>query len=135
MDAMRQAFFKRQAKRFFDNEAEQQAYIEHAEKEYLEATVTLKDILFNSKNDTQKVNKGGFIREVWGGNAMTPVLNNMTQAEFDEQMAEIKERNPNLFQFIADFVDRKVSTEEVDEFLKMERTDQVDYIKNYKARA
>lgn len=66
---------------------------------------------------------------------MTLALDNMTQAEFDEQMAEIKERNPNLFQFIADFVDRKVSTEEVEEFLKMERTDQVDYIKNYKARA
>ena len=62
-------------------------------------------------------------------------LDNMTQAEFDKQMAEIKERNPNLFQFIADFVDRKITTEEVDEFLKMERTDQVDYIKNYKARA
>ena len=30
MDAMRQAFFKRQAKHFFDNEAEQQSYIEHA---------------------------------------------------------------------------------------------------------
>ena len=66
---------------------------------------------------------------------MTTDLNNMTQAEFDKQMAEIKERYPNLFQFIADFVDRKVSTEEVDEFLKMERTDQVEYIKNYKARA
>lgn len=66
---------------------------------------------------------------------MTTDLNNMTQAEFDKQMAEIKERNPNLFQFIADFVDRKVSTEEVDEFLKMERTNQVDYIKSYQARA
>ena len=66
---------------------------------------------------------------------MTLDLDNMTQAEFDEVMAEIKERNPNLFQFIADFVDRKVSTEEVEEFLKMERTNQVDYIKNYKARA
>ena len=66
---------------------------------------------------------------------MTLDLNNMTQAEFDKQMAEIKERNPNLFQFIADFVDRKVSIEEVDEFLKMEQTDQVGYIKNYKARA
>ena len=65
---------------------------------------------------------------------MTTDLNNMTQAEFDELMIEIKEKRPNLFQFIADFVDRKVSTEEVDEFLKMERTDQVDYIKNYKAR-
>ena len=62
-------------------------------------------------------------------------LKNMTQAEFDKQMAEIKERNLNLFQFIADFVDRKVSIEEVDEFLKMERPNQVDYIKSYQARA
>jgi hypothetical protein len=33
----------------------------------------------------------------------------MTQAEFDEVMTEIKEERPNLFQFIADFVDRKVT--------------------------
>ncbi|HGK2052738.1 TPA: hypothetical protein ACJ0Y3_000079 [Streptococcus pneumoniae] len=66
---------------------------------------------------------------------MTLDLDNMTQAEFDKQMAEIKERNPNLFQFIADFVDRKVTPKEVDEFLKMGRSDQVDDIKNYKARA
>lgn len=66
---------------------------------------------------------------------MTLNLDNMTQAEFDEQMAEIKERNPNLFQFIADFVDRKVTTEEVDDWLNMERAEQVEYIKNYKARA
>ncbi len=66
---------------------------------------------------------------------MTTDLDNMTQAEFDELMTEIKEKRPNLFQFIADFVDRKVSTEEVDDFLKMERSDQVDYIKNYKAKA
>ena len=63
MDAMRQAFFKRQAKHFFDNEAEQRAYIEHAEKEYLETTVTLKDILFNSKNGTQKANKSCLIEK------------------------------------------------------------------------
>ena len=66
---------------------------------------------------------------------MTTDLDNMTQAEFDEVMAEIKEERPNLFQFIAGFVDRKVKPKEVDEFLKMERTDQVDYIKNYQARA
>lgn len=66
---------------------------------------------------------------------MTLDLDNMTQAEFDEVMAEIKAKRPNLFQFIADFVDRKVSTEEVGDFLKLERSDQVDYIKNYKARA
>ena len=63
LDAMRQAFFKRQAKYFFDNEAEQQAYIEHAEKEYLEATITLKDILFNSKKGTQKANKSCLIEK------------------------------------------------------------------------
>ena len=66
---------------------------------------------------------------------MATDLDNMTQAEFDEIMAEIKDRNPNFFQFIADFVDRKVSTEEVEEFLKMERTNQVDYIKSYQVRA
>ena len=66
---------------------------------------------------------------------MTLDLDNMTQAEFDEVMAEIKSRNPNLFQFIADFVDRKVSTEEVDDWLKMKREKQVEYIKNYQARA
>lgn len=66
---------------------------------------------------------------------MTLDLDNMTQAEFDELMAEIKERHPNLFQFISDFVDRKVSTEEVEEYLNMKRSDQVLYIKNYQARA
>lgn len=59
----------------------------------------------------------------------------MTQAEFDELMTEIKEKRPNLFQFIADFLNRKVSTEEVDDFLKMEHKNQVDYIKSYQARA
>ena len=63
MDAMRQAFFKRQAKTFFKTEEEQQAYIEHAEKEYLEATVTLKDILFNSKNANRKVSKDHLIEK------------------------------------------------------------------------
>ena len=66
---------------------------------------------------------------------MTLDLNNMTQSEFDEVMAEIKSERPSVFQFIADFLDRKVTPEEVDEFLKMERTNQVEYIKNYKARA
>ena len=66
---------------------------------------------------------------------MTLDLDNMTQAEFDEVMAEIKERNPNLFQFIADFVDRKVTSEEISDFLEMMHENQMNYIKNYKARA
>ncbi|QBX09481.1 glycerate kinase [Streptococcus satellite phage Javan344] len=66
---------------------------------------------------------------------MTLDLDNMTQAEFDKQMAEIKERSPNLFQFIANFVDRKVTSQEVDIFLKMKPRQQKEYIKNYQARA
>lgn len=62
-------------------------------------------------------------------------INNMTQAEFDNLMAEVKAEDQNLFQFIVDFVNRKVTSKEVDDFLKMERSDQVEYIKNYKARA
>ena len=66
---------------------------------------------------------------------MTLDLDNMTQAEFDNRITEIKDRNPNLFQFIIDFLDDKVTPEEVCDFLKMERSYQVNYIKNYKARA
>lgn len=62
-------------------------------------------------------------------------LDNMTQAEFDKKMTEIKEKRPKLFQFIIDFLDDKVTPEEVLDFLKMERSYQVNYIKNYKARA
>jgi len=59
----------------------------------------------------------------------------MTQSEFDNRITEIKDRNPNLFQFIIDFLDDKVTPEEVYDFLKMKRSYQVNYIKNYKARA
>lgn len=62
-------------------------------------------------------------------------LNSMTQSEFDNRITEIKDRNPNLFQFIIDFLDDKVTPEEVYDFLKMERSYQVNYIKNYQARA
>ena len=62
-------------------------------------------------------------------------LNNMTDAEFDTFMNGVKAENPNLLQYIADFMNGFVTSQEVDEFLKMERTDQVEYIKNYKARA
>lgn len=46
---------------------------------------------------------------------MTLDLGKMTQAEFDEVMADIKVRNPNLLQLITDFLDRKVTPEEVDD--------------------
>ena len=45
IDAMRQAFFKRQAQTFFTTEEEQQAYITYSENLYLGATKTLKEIM------------------------------------------------------------------------------------------
>ena len=45
MDAMRQAFFKRQAQTFFKTEEEQQKYVAYTENLYLESTNTFKDIM------------------------------------------------------------------------------------------
>ncbi|MDG7264465.1 hypothetical protein AADI24_08895 [Streptococcus pneumoniae] len=66
---------------------------------------------------------------------MTLDLDNMTQAEFDEVMAEIQLQSPNIFQLISDFVNKKVISVEIDDLLNMKRAEQVAYIKNYKARA
>lgn len=49
IDAMRQAFFKRQAKVFFATEEEQQAYITYTEEQYLGATFDLKEIFFKTE--------------------------------------------------------------------------------------
>ena len=59
----------------------------------------------------------------------------MNQIEFDDFMADLKVNNPNLFQFIIDFLDKKVSIKEVEAFQKMDYQAQQLYIKNYKARA
>ena len=59
----------------------------------------------------------------------------MTQSEFYALIAETKVESPNLFQFIIDYLDDKVSTEEVEDFLKLQHRDKREYIKNYKARA
>ena len=66
---------------------------------------------------------------------MTLNLDNMTQAEFDNFMADLKVNDPNLFQFIVDFINKKVTVQEVEAFQKMEHQAQQLYIKNYKARA
>lgn len=58
-----------------------------------------------------------------------------TQADLDNLMSEVKAESPNLFQFISDFINKKVSIEEVEAFLKMEHEIKQLYIKNYKARA
>ena len=65
---------------------------------------------------------------------MDKTTNITTQTEFDELIAEIKGKHPKLFQFLSDFVDRKVTYEEVDDFLKMEQVDRVEFINNYQAR-
>ena len=65
---------------------------------------------------------------------MTLDLVNMTQAEFDNFMADLKVNDPNLFQFIVDFINKKVTVQEVEAFQKMEHQAQQLYIKNYKAR-
>ena len=54
-DAMRQAFFKRQAKTFFETEAEQQAYITYTEEQYLGATLNLKEIYFEANQTEPKL--------------------------------------------------------------------------------
>ena len=51
---------------------------------------------------------------------MVKDLKNLAQAEFDTLIARVKEENPNLYLFLVDFVNKKVSTEEVEAFLKME---------------
>ena len=65
---------------------------------------------------------------------MTKTINITTQTEFDKLIAEIKEKYPKIFQFLSDFVDGKVTCEEVDDFFKMEQADRVDFINNYQAR-
>lgn len=54
-DAMRQAFFKRQAKAFFETKEEQQAYIAFTEEQYLGATFNLKEIYFKAKQADPKI--------------------------------------------------------------------------------
>ncbi|MGV3010708.1 hypothetical protein [Streptococcus thoraltensis] len=51
VDVMRQAFFKRQAKIFFDTKEEHQAYIDYTESQYLGATKTLKEIMREINQD------------------------------------------------------------------------------------
>lgn len=58
----------------------------------------------------------------------------MTQEEFNELITEIKEKSPNIFQFIEDFVDEKVTSEEVSVYLSMAYDQQRNYINNYQAR-
>lgn len=61
-------------------------------------------------------------------------FNDMTQQKFDELLAEVKEQKPNLFQFIEDFIEKKVTDKEVCDYLSMTNDQKQNYINNYKAR-
>ena len=59
----------------------------------------------------------------------------MTNKEFNNLMSEIKERAPKLFLILKDFVNKKFSSEEVDNLLSMNSEDQLRFINSYQARA
>lgn len=66
---------------------------------------------------------------------MTKNINEMSQAEFDNLISDIKEKAPKVFLIIQDFVNKKLSSEEVDTFLSMNNEDQLHFINGYQARA
>lgn len=66
---------------------------------------------------------------------MTKNINDMTNKEFNNLMSDIKERAPKLFLVIQDFVNKKLSSEEVDNLLSMNIEDQLRFINGYQARA
>ena len=57
MDAMRQAFFKRQAKTFFKTEEEQQEYVAYTENLYLESTKRFKEIMKDTNQNLPNSNR------------------------------------------------------------------------------
>ena len=69
------------------------------------------------------------------GRKMTKNINEMTQAEFDNLISDIKEKAPKVFLIIQDFVNKKLSSEKVDIFLSMNNEDQLRFINGYQARA
>lgn len=66
---------------------------------------------------------------------MNKNINDMTNKEFNNLISEIKERAPKLFLILKDFVNKKFSSEEVDNLLSMNSEDQLHFINSYRARA
>jgi hypothetical protein len=66
---------------------------------------------------------------------MTKNINDMTNKEFNNLMSEIEERAPKLFLIIQDLVNKKFSSEEVENLLSMNSEDQLHFINSYQARA
>lgn len=59
---------------------------------------------------------------------------NTTQLEFDTLIQEMKENEPNLYQILFDFLHKKLSLDELNDFLSLEGEERWAYIDSYKAR-
>lgn len=65
---------------------------------------------------------------------MAQNLKEMTQEEFDQLMIEVNKKLPKLYQIIVDFVHKRFTIEEVEEFINMEQDEQCRFIRSYQAR-
>ena len=52
----------------------------------------------------------------------------------NDLMQKMKKEEPNLFQILEDYIDDKISSQELEVFLNMDRKDRRVYIDNYQAR-
>ena len=59
---------------------------------------------------------------------------NTTQLEFDTLIQEMKVEEPNLYQILNDYLNRKISLDELNDFLSLEGEARRAYIDSYKAR-
>ena len=56
------------------------------------------------------------------------------QLSFDKIVQEMKENDPNLYQIMFDFLHKKISLDELNDFLLLEDDAQRAYIDSYQAR-
>lgn len=59
---------------------------------------------------------------------------NTTQLEFDTLIQEMKLEEPNLYQILNDYLNRKLSLDELIDFLSLEGEAQRAYIDGYQGR-
>ena len=59
---------------------------------------------------------------------------NTTQLEFDTLIQEMKLEEPNLYQILNDYLNRKISLDELNDFLSLEGEARRAYIDGYQAR-
>jgi hypothetical protein len=59
---------------------------------------------------------------------------NTAQLEFDTLIQEMKVEEPNLYQILNDYLNRKISLDELNDFLSLEDDARRAYIDSYQAR-